>query len=365
MRLLADSGQPRPRTSYRDDLVTVVLGVWFVVGLFLDAWAHNNIPRLETFFTPWHAVFYTGFAATGLWICWLVFRQLRAGRTGAAAVPVGYGLAVLALPVFGLFGILDYAWHTMFGIEQEFKILFSPTHVVGVTAMVVIVTSPLRAAWADRSLPPNPSLRRLLPAVLSLAFGSALVLLFLQYANALVWGPHWIVYTYSEPTGGDRPPVDTLSAAIVVTNLVLLAPLLLLVRRWRVPAGTATILYVAVAGLCAAITAFRYPSILVTMVVAGALVDVLLATLAPREDRRGAYLTFAALAPLVTWGVYFAVAAVVVGHLPDVVEFWTGVPAVAALLGLLTGVLLNHRVADAQPADPVRDEVEAEQRPVG
>jgi hypothetical protein len=302
MRLLADSGQARPRTSYRDDLVTVLLGVWFVVGLFLDAWAHNNIPRLETFFTPWHAVFYTGFAATALWICRLVWKQVRAGRTGAAAVPVGYGLGVLALPLFALFGILDYAWHTVFGIEQEFKILFSPTHLVGATAMLLIITSPLRAAWADRDLPAAPSLRRLLPAILALAFGTALVLLFLQYANALVWSPHWIVYTYSEATGGNQPPVDTLSAAIVVTNLVLLAPLLLLVRRWRVPAGTATILYLAVAGLCAAITSFEFPSIVVTMLVTGVLVDVLLARLGPREDRRGRYLAFAALAPLVTWG---------------------------------------------------------------
>ena len=58
----------RPRASYRDDLVTIVLGLWFVVGLLLDAWAHNNLRGLESFFTPWHGVFYSGFAATAAWI---------------------------------------------------------------------------------------------------------------------------------------------------------------------------------------------------------------------------------------------------------------------------------------------------------
>lgn len=53
-----------PVASYRTNLVTVLLGLWFTVGLFFDAWAHNNEAHLETFFTPWHAVYYSGFAAT-------------------------------------------------------------------------------------------------------------------------------------------------------------------------------------------------------------------------------------------------------------------------------------------------------------
>ena len=63
--LLRNSGEPRPRASRRTDVVTTVLSVWFVLGLFLDAYAHADAPELETFFTPWHAVFYSGFAVTG------------------------------------------------------------------------------------------------------------------------------------------------------------------------------------------------------------------------------------------------------------------------------------------------------------
>ena len=53
-----------PVASYRTNLVTMLLGLWFTVGLFFDAWAHNNEAHPETFFTPSHTVYYSGFAAT-------------------------------------------------------------------------------------------------------------------------------------------------------------------------------------------------------------------------------------------------------------------------------------------------------------
>jgi hypothetical protein len=37
--------------------------VWFVAGLYLDGWAHNHGKVDNTFFTPWHAVFYSGYVA--------------------------------------------------------------------------------------------------------------------------------------------------------------------------------------------------------------------------------------------------------------------------------------------------------------
>jgi hypothetical protein len=323
--------------SYRTDLVTAVLGVWFVVGLFLDAWAHNNLAELETFFTPWHGVFYSGFVATAAWICWHVVRGLLAGRRGAAAVPVGYGLAVAALPVFAVAGTLDGVWHTAFGIETSVDILFSPTHVALAGAMTLIVTAPLRSAWGDPAS--APTLRRLFPALVTLAFGTTLVLLFLQYGNALAWSPEGIVRSLSDVSDGPDSGAVELASAVAVTNAVLLVPLLLVARRWRVPPGSATLIYTAVAGLVGAITAFGAPAMLVMLVGAGVAVDGLAAWLRPGDGSRGRLLAFATAAPLVFWGLYVATASAVVGRLPAAVEMWTGVPVVAALLGALLGVL--------------------------
>src|ERR1051326_329052 len=118
----------RARASYRVNLVSVLLSTWVLIGLLLDAWAHNNVPRLESFFTPWHGVLYSGFVANAAWICAIVARHARAGLRGLDAVPVGYGLGLLGLPMFLLAGVGDLAWHTVFGIERDLKILFSPTH---------------------------------------------------------------------------------------------------------------------------------------------------------------------------------------------------------------------------------------------
>ena len=51
----------RPRAGWGDDLAAALLGTWVVAGLFMDGWAHVNQPGLETFFSPWHAIFYAGF----------------------------------------------------------------------------------------------------------------------------------------------------------------------------------------------------------------------------------------------------------------------------------------------------------------
>jgi len=342
----------RPRSGYLLDLVTTALGVWFTVGLFLDAWAHNNIPELESFLTPWHAVFYSGFAATGGWILWAVWRQVQVGRRGLAAVPVGYGLAVLALPLFALAGAGDYLWHTVLGIEQNLTILFSPTHLILITSMFCILTSPLRAAWADPDLPHAPSLRRLLPAVLSTAFSTTLVLLFLQYGNALTAPARTIVDAFSFPAH-QAAPVETRwrTAGLVLTAVLLLMPLLLLARRWRLPFGTATILHLSVAALSGAIAQFANLTTVLGAVAAGVAVDLLAVWLAPTAARRRAYWTFAGLAPLATWSLYFAVAAAAAGKLPTVPEVWTGAPIVTALLGLLlAAILVPPAIPGAAPA---------------
>jgi hypothetical protein len=336
----------RPTTPYRTDLVTALLSVWFTIGLFLDAWAHNNVPNLETFFTPWHAVFYSGFLATAAWIAWVCRAQLLTDWRDLRRTPVGYAAALVAVAGFAIAAGGDLTWHTVFGIEQNINILFSPTHLGLATAMLVIVTTPLRAAWANPSTPAEPGFRRLLPALLSLAFAGTLVLLFLQYANALAYPAARIVDGLSTV---DNRETARLVTSMFVTNLVLVAPLLTLARRWTLPFGTATLLYTAMAGLSGAVSGFRNASTVVAVVVSGVLVDILARALRPTPAALVRYRAFAALACLLTWTVYivaaFASAGTIevpegMGHPEGVVELYTGAPVVQAAAGLLLAVLL-------------------------
>jgi hypothetical protein len=335
--LFRDSGEARPRASVRTDVVTAVLSVWFTLGLFLDAYAHANFPQLESFFTPWHAVFYSGFAATAGWVLWTVWGHVQRGRRGIAAVPVGYGMTMVALPVFAVSGGADLVWHEVIGIETTTDIFFSPSHLGLIASMIVILTSPLRAAWGDPDLPARPSLRVLLPAVLTLAFAASLVLLFLSYGNALFFGPAGIVRNFSTVDDG---AADMLAGHIVLTNVVLLGPVLLLARRWHVPPGAATICFTASALISATITGFERLTIPLTIVAAGVVVDLLARWLRPTAQRRNAFWGFAAAAGFVVWALYLGVASVSQGAVPAVTEFWTGMPVVTGLLGWLLAALM-------------------------
>ena len=117
--------------------------VWYVFGLFLDGWAHTHISRLETFFTPWHAIFYSGyFLTTGTLMLWTSCRRrvigaerLNGGAESgrgrwAEAIPDGYGLSLLGALVFLFGGIGDMLWHEIFGIEDNIEALTSPTHLL-------------------------------------------------------------------------------------------------------------------------------------------------------------------------------------------------------------------------------------------
>src|SRR5262249_56814071 len=136
------------------DWLIGLLSCWLTGGFFLDGWAHNHLGSMETFFTPWHAVLYSGFAAimTTLLVAWL--RGLYDRRPLTAAVPEGYELSALGVLVFGLGGVLDLVWHLRFGIEAGTDALLSPTHLLLAASGILIVTGPLRAPW--RQAPARP-----------------------------------------------------------------------------------------------------------------------------------------------------------------------------------------------------------------
>ncbi|GGT40939.1 hypothetical protein ACFFV7_39950 [Nonomuraea spiralis] len=350
-RLLADSGEPRGWVPLRADLVTALLGVWFGVGLMIDAWAHSNLTELETFFTPWHAAFYSGFAAVSGWIIWQVYRNVRLGRQGLAAVPQGYLAGLVAIPAFAVCGLADMTWHTVLGIETSIDILFSPSHLGLIVTMLLIITTPLRSAWSAPDVGVRPSLGRLVPALAGLAFAATLVSLFLSYGDALQYGSADIVESFSDVRG---PGADRLAASMAISNVVLLAPVLLVVRRWNLPFGGVTVMYTVAALMPGSQTAFENLPTLLTFVAAGLASDVLIRLLRPSGARRAAYWAFAGLSAFVTWSLYIAVASVAGGGLPAVPELWTGAPVVAGLIGLALGALFLPNALPADAADAGR-----------
>jgi hypothetical protein len=342
----------RPRTGWGDDLVTVLLAAWTVVGLFLDGWAHGNLAELETFLTPWHAVLYSGFAATAAWIAGLVRRHRLPGRSWREAVPNGYGLGVAGVVVFLAGGLGDWAWHGVFGVERDLAALLSPTHLLLLLGGLLMVTSPLRSAWSSPA-PPAPGLRGILPGLLSVTLATSAVAFFFHYLSLFLTTTPAIrasevlaVWRRQAPA----VPGDLLEhhvalqrihgiASLLVTALTLVAPVLLLLRRWRLPFGSVALLFATVGGLVGAFNQYDSWELSAAAAAAGVLADLLIARLRPSPERPGAFRATAALVPTAVLGLYFLAVQAVHGIGWDA-ELWTGVIAFGALGGYALGLLM-------------------------
>jgi len=331
----------------RYDALVAGLGAVFLGGAYLDVWAHVHVPELETFFTPWHAVFYAGFLAVAAVSVAPLVRRRPPGTTWADALPAGYVRSLIGVLVFALGGVLDMLWHLVFGVEADVEALLSPSHLVLATGAALFLSGPLRAAWhrSDAAAP--------WPAILSLALLLSVFSFFTQYSHHL--GRPW-------PAAGNRPtaavfltvapdPVfrnaaiqnvyvahgfgvgSVLLQAAILSGIVLLA-----VRRWgfRLPLGAFSLIF-GLNGLLLG-AARDQLHLLPGAIVAGVAADVLLRLLRPSPGRRSSLRWFALTVPAVYFASYFANIALVRGVWWSV-PLWSGAILLAGVVGWLASWL--------------------------
>lgn len=317
------------RATTRENLTTMLLGLWLIGGLFLDGWAHNQRgDTIESFFTPWHAVFYSGFAAVAAWCLYLASRGWRLGRRGLAAFPDGYALAALGVPLFGVSGAGDLLWHTFLGIEVGIEALLSPTHLGLFTGAMLILASPLNAAWRAPVGRSAPGMVRWVAALSATSMLAATA-----FMHMYMWGLLMV------PQGLGWVQTRGELSAVLLTSLIQTAPALLLLRRFTLPFGAITVMY-AVTNLGLALMLqpgdYRVPLLALGC---GFLADVLHATLRPSPARLLHLRAFAFLLPLCVWVPYLG-GAVRLGLSNLSLELWLGVAVMAGLGGLGLSALL-------------------------
>jgi len=347
--------------TWRGDLLTALLAAWLIGGLFLDGWAHSTRPQLETFFTPWHAVFYSGFAATAAWICWSVWTRRRAAGSWRASVPAGYGLGLAGVAVFLASGIGDMSWHLAFGIERDIAALLSPTHLGLFAGGFLIVTAPLRSAWADPGLGRRVGLGRLLPAVLSLTLASSLTAFMFQYlhpVNENVVSIGHGLFLSEDFTTFQYPYVHRLAIeagvpGFVLSSALLFAPLLFLLRRWQAPVGSAAIVLGVQCVLMQALTGFVDDGLAVLGLIGAVAVEGLLVALRPSPTSLWRLRALCAIGPVVFWGIYFGGVGLHDGGLGWKAEVWGGAMVWSGLTVLaLAMVMFPPAVPTSLPTPP-------------
>jgi hypothetical protein len=308
------------------DWLVVAASAWLLGGLYWDGWAHGyGLP--DSFWTIWHAAFYSGYAACAAVILGGVARARPRAPTWRAAIPAGYQAAVAGVFVFGLGGAFDMAWHTAFGIELGTDALLSPSHLLLGLGIALIVSGPLLAAWRRGA---SGGVAAQLPAVLSL---TALLSVFTFFS--LFAGPYsGILGSGARPTSAIL--VRTLLGMYLFSALVVGSALVAL-RRGTLPVGSLTV----VLGLNAvAMILMQGHAPLAIQVAfslvafgAGAVGDLMLWRLRPSGARPLQLHAFAFLLPVAYFSIYLGAAIALVGSGWTVHEL-TGMVVLSGVVGL-------------------------------
>lgn len=338
------------------DWLMVALCAWFQAGAYLDAWAHVHFTELESFFTPWHGVLYSGFLAVAVLTAAPLLRRRGPGRAWNESLPAGYDLSLVGVLVFMLGGVLDMIWHIVFGIEADVEALLSPSHLVLAVGSTLILTGPLRSAWARAQA---ASWRETMPMMLSASFLLSSISFWTLYMHPL--SRPWAAIG-NKPTVFGLPVVapDPIAlkdgvlgalyiahgmgvGSVLLQSAVLTGLVLLLVRRWgsTLPTGGFTI----VVALNALMLGFaRDQLVLVPFIAAaGVGVDALVRWL--RADTSvGRLRALAILVPAVYYTCFFVGVALTKGVWWSV-HLWTGSIVLAGLTGWLTSYLVAPPLA--------------------
>jgi len=164
--------------------------------------------------------------------------------------------------------------------------------------------------------------------------------------------------------GVDRPSLDlftgivpatgpglqtAMASRVVLADIILIGPLLLAMRRWHLPPGTATFVFTVVATAMSALTSFHLAGTILAAVLGGLGVDVVL-WLSRRLAVSVQMFLAAAAAAFACWPLYFVIVnAQYHGRWP--VDFYLGVVFLSALIGLVLAFLAGLPVARDDDAD--------------
>ena len=336
----------RAFSLWREDLIAGLCGTTMVFGLFLDGWNHINLQNgaLGSFFTPWHAALYAGFTATATWVMtrnphlYLRDRAPKPELHVLLGIPLRYPFAVAGIAVATVGMIGDAIWHSVSGEETGVARVIAPFHLLLFAGAGGLLAAPLRSAWhAPERYPARATFRTILPPLISLTLLTALGSFMFQWLSAFLnWTPSLTLDRLPPDLAARETVQGTVefadAARVIMTNLLLMAPVLLALRRWRLPFGSVTFLFTSVAVMMTGLAEYRLGWTIVAAAAGGLVADVLIRYLDPSPARPATYRVIAVATPLALWLVYFVVllSAYDIGWPGDL---WLGTTGLAGLTG--------------------------------
>jgi hypothetical protein len=366
------SGRPRPASTLQEDAVTIFLAAFTLAALFWDGLRHNGLTGVDNFFSPPHIAMYAGLTGLGVWIAIVLLRyQKGLDDLDFSLVPRGYTLAFVALPLAAIAGPADFIWHEAYGFENQIDSTFSPPHQGLFYAGAMLAAIPVASAWQRRET--APSLREFLPAVFSMTSVIAAMLFVVHQMVPFYGGGVVATQAFQDDIAGRAdafsPGADAVHteglaralthygdeafpyyffsthlgvAGILLFTIALMGGILMLRRRWRLPAGSLTVMGTFLALLWPMLSEYREAELIPTLVLGGVIGDLLLARLAGSAGptRVGRVRLFAALMPPVVWALFFLCVEFLQDGLGWEPTLWVGLLATTAGLGWAMSLLI-------------------------
>lgn len=321
-------------SEVRFDILVSVFSLWMIIGLYVDGWAHNHGFVDTSFFTPWHALLYSGFFAVSGCIGAAAISKKLSGSAWNAILLPEYMYALLGMALFFIGGFSDMLWHILFGIERGIEALLSPTHLLLASGGSLIVTAPLRRAWNRLTSPVG--LWGWFPVLVSAGIFLSVLTFFTVFFHPV-----------GLPTADAPAPslsnflsVQSLGiGSIILQSSVLTGLFLLLARRWTLPAGSFTLL-ISLNTIGMAILSHEnlyqfVPAALLTGIGA----DVLYRWLRPAAKNLTRIRLFAFLLPCLFYALYFAALLATTG-IWWTIHLWAGSIVIAGIAGYLSSLLI-------------------------
>jgi hypothetical protein len=326
------------------DWVYSLLASCLIGGVFLDGWAHNHGKVDQSFFTPWHAVLYSGFAILAAFLVLTLVMNHASGMPWRSAYPPAFGSSVVGAAVFAVGGVGDLIWHTLFGIEQGIEGNISPSHLTLALGGLLLFSGPLRSAWRKSAPDAAACWVTWLPSVLALTYIYSMLTFFTQYASPVVKSRAdlHIYQILIVPTAGQVSTENDLSAKLGVTGILLETAIMMgiiffILRRWpRLPLGTFAVLF-GLNGFMISFLAGDAPILAVALLSAliGLGFDLLNRVLRPGADHVLGLRIFAFTVPYLNYLIYFLVLLAIHGSFGWSTHLWTGAIVEAGIVGLL------------------------------
>jgi hypothetical protein len=279
-------------------------------------------------------------------------------------IPHGYSLALVGVVLVSAGGMADFAWHEVFGFDDGVKAAYSPPHLVLMMGGLLLTSTPARAMWGDRQ--EGHSFGSVIVPLMSVTVTLAVGMFFLNY-NAVFFRNLAPTEPFAEEVAafedaeeaGSRSLTDSVSdlsddlypydyfsttagsSAIFVTNVLLMGAVLVLLRRYRLPFGAVTLMFLVLGVAFTGISGFRDAPLMFVMAAGGIAADVLIWRMAPYGAARVIqFRIVAAGIPVALWTAYFVVLQVAYGGVAWPVPIWSGAIVWAAIAGVLLSLVM-------------------------